>query len=275
MPLFTFIAGFLYGYLYNEKGKYKDFKNFFIKKVNRLLVPFIVLGTVINLLEYGKNIKDIFYGTPNHMWYCLMLFYVFIACWLIERYLGEKINILLMLFSFGVVTYYGLGALSHRVIGGFFLPLYYYGYFYFGVLFQKYKEKYTQHFPTTAIFILLIYVLTCIIRSNHLIVIRSISYAILLYTIVNKMIIKKSLFDNSTNENAILLLSKYSFGVYVFHQWIIWNLTREPHCLNVMRPLLTEHYILTPIVLATCVFTLSMVLTRLSLQTKVGRYLLL
>lgn len=41
MPLFTFLAGFLWGYLYHEKGKYRNFSSFFFKKVNRLLIPFL------------------------------------------------------------------------------------------------------------------------------------------------------------------------------------------------------------------------------------------
>lgn len=216
MPLFTFIAGYLWGYLYHEEGKYRDFKSFLIKKVNRLLIPFLILGTVINLLEYGKDIKDILYGAPNHLWYCLMLFYVFIACWLIERYLGEKINLLFTFVSFAIVTYYGVGALSHRIVGGLFLPIYYYGYFYLGVLFNKYKDKYANIFPDSAFFILFIYVLTCIFRSDHLIVIRCVSFAVLLYTIVNLSQVKEFLFHKPLNKSAILLLSKYSFGIYVF-----------------------------------------------------------
>lgn len=87
MPLFTFIAGYLFCFLLKEKGKYQRFKEFFINKTHRLLIPFLVLGSIINLCEYGKDIVDLLYGTPNHLWYCLMLFYVFIAAWLANKYL--------------------------------------------------------------------------------------------------------------------------------------------------------------------------------------------
>ena len=72
MPLFTFLAGYLFCYLFEEKGKYKEFKSFLISKINRLLIPFLVLGTLMNLTMYGKDRVDILYGQPNHMWYCLI-----------------------------------------------------------------------------------------------------------------------------------------------------------------------------------------------------------
>ena len=88
--LFTFIAGYMFYYLLKEKGKHQNFKEILKNKIFCLLILFWVIGFIINLCEYGKNIVDLFYGLPNHLWYCLMLFNVFIAFGLANKYLPRE-----------------------------------------------------------------------------------------------------------------------------------------------------------------------------------------
>lgn len=274
MPLFTILAGYLFYYLFNEKGKYKEFKPYFFNKVNRLLIPFLVLGSVINLCEYGKNITDILYGTPNHLWYCLMLFYVYIVFWIVERYLGTKINFLLAIISIVLVTYFGTGALSVRLLGGIFLPIYYYGYFFIGYIFRKYQGKLTDRKTVLLILAVSLYLSCSLLDISRLIVVISVSYFILLYYIANTQRVK-SIIGGGKISNVISVFSKYSFGIYVFHQWILWNLTREPHCLSIVKPLLETHYVTAPIILVITVFAVSWLLTHYSLKNKSRTILLI
>lgn len=274
MPLFTILAGYLFYFLNVEKRKYNDFKQFFRNKVNRLFIPFIILGVFINILEYDKKIIDLVYGLPNHMWYCLMLFYVYISFWVIEKYFGTKVNAIIALISFAVVAYTGLGALSHRFIGGLFLPVYYYGYFYVGFIVRKYKDWLLAHSKVTFSTAFVVFSLVVLMHNNHLIAVTSVAYFILLYILSNTKRVQVVIGGGKTNE-IINTFSKYSFGVYVFHQWIIWNLTREPHCLNIVQPLLNEYYIIAPIIMFVSVLGISLLLTHLSLKTRVGKYLLL
>ena len=44
LPMFVFIAGFLFGHLYKFKGKYRDKRQFVIGKARRLLVPYLAWG---------------------------------------------------------------------------------------------------------------------------------------------------------------------------------------------------------------------------------------
>lgn len=274
MPLFTILAGYLFYYLFREKGKYQEFMPYLLNKVNRLLIPFLVLGSIINLCEYGKDIKDILYGLPNHLWYCLMLFYIYISFWVIERFLGTKINLLFALISVTIVTYLGTGALSFRVPGGIFLPIYYYGYFFIGYIFRKYQDKLSERKAYLLIFAVLLYLSCCILNVNRLIVVISVTYFISLYYLANTQLVK-SIIGGGKISNITSVFSKYSFGIYVFHQWILWNITREPHCLSIVKPLLETYYVSAPIILVILVFTVSWMLTHYSLKTKVGQYLLL
>ena len=94
---------FLQSLLLKKKQKYKEFKPFLQNKVHRLLIPFLVLGALTNLTQVNRNfLPEMFYGKPSHLWYCLMLFYCYIVCWLIEKR-GQKYNIVAMCVSVAVV----------------------------------------------------------------------------------------------------------------------------------------------------------------------------
>lgn len=50
MPLFTFIAGYLLAYLMSI-GKYVSTKEFLLKKVHRLLIPYVILGILMTVAQ--------------------------------------------------------------------------------------------------------------------------------------------------------------------------------------------------------------------------------
>lgn len=274
MPLFTFIAGYLFCYLLKEKGKYQNFKDFLKNKTHRLLIPFFVMGTIINLCEYGRNIEEIFYGVPNHLWYCLMLFYVFIVCWLANKWLPGGGKVFLMLTSFLVVIY-GRSALSVRFPLGFYLPLFYYGFFYAGFLFREKFETIILGSRLAIALILCGYIASCVLYNRHMILPLALTQIILLFAAAKWFCNLQFYSKNESLQKTIDIFSKYSFGIYVLHQWIIWNLTREPHLLSYVRPLLEQHYISAPIVISTSIFLLCFALTHILCKTKAGRYLLL
>lgn len=272
MPLFTFIAGYLFCYLLKEKGKYQNFKDFVKNKTHRLLIPFLVLGSIINLCEYGKNIVDIFYGLPNHLWYCLMLFYVFIVCWIVEKR-NPKVNILLTILSFAVVVS-GFSYLT-RIPFGLFQPIYFYGFFYAGFLF---REKFEARILSSKQVISLIfcgYVVSCIFYNRHIVLPLALTQIILLFAAAKWFCNMQFYSKNESLQKKIGIFSKYSFGIYVLHQWIIWNLTREPHLLSYVKPILEQYYIVAPIVMSTSIFLLCFALTHVLCKTKAGRYFLL
>lgn len=275
MPLFTFLAGYLFYYLLEEKRKYQVFKDFAIGKINRLFIPFLVLGSLMNLTMYGRNLGEILYGQPNHMWYCLMLFYVYIIFWIIHKKCHPIINGVLAVVSFSVVAYHGLGVLNHKMIGGFFLPIYYYWYFYTGFMIFKFKNKLFEFRIAALIFFSLIFIVTIITGNTHTIGIKSISYIMVLVILANSITNKSVINYSSGLWHSIEKISRYSFGIYVFHLYIIWNITRVPVIVDYLKPWMVNHFILFPIALFIVVLSVSYWLTGLSLKTKIGRYFLL
>jgi fucose 4-O-acetylase-like acetyltransferase len=111
IPLFVFLSGALFYLGKRKQNKYAKFKELFIKKSRRLLIPYLLLGTfyivptrlVIKFYE-GKSYKNfieivfdkIFLGRgidPGHLWYVLMLFNLFIVFYFLEKYLNKNIVI--------------------------------------------------------------------------------------------------------------------------------------------------------------------------------------
>lgn len=272
MPLFTFLSGYLFAYLLVEKEKYNDFKAFVINKSHRLLIPYLILGFVINMTQIDRqNPLELFWGTPNHLWYCLMLFYCFIGCWIVEKKFGMRWNIAVMLLSFLIVVVMGNQNLMRTPLG-VYMPMYYYGYFYIGFLAFRYKEQLLSAVGKWWWAVLCIYILTAYFTPlRHFLLITSLSYIALLLKIGNSERFQQAIVNNSLINLGIEKISQYSFGIYVFHQWIIWNMTRYDD----FHPFIHEHYILFPLLTWCLIFFLSYLITHYAVKTRIGRYLLM
>lgn len=81
LPLFTIVAGYLYSFL-AQQGHYEDKRKFIIGKVKRLLVPYIIVGTFIIILQ-DRPILQIVNGF-SHLWYLLFLFGCFVIVTLLK-----------------------------------------------------------------------------------------------------------------------------------------------------------------------------------------------
>ena len=184
-------------------------------------------------------------------------------------------NLLCAILSFCIVLYHGSGALAHKMLGGVFLPLYYYVYFFAGYIVLQYKPKILEYRKLTIILSSSVYLLTVFVANDHLVVFKCLSYILILVTICNYFESQLCISRSGKVWSAVEKISWCSFGIYVFHQYILWNITRIPDCLNLIRPYMEDYYAIFPILLYVVVFAVSYGITRLSLQTTVGRYLLL
>ena len=262
MPLFTFLSGYLFYYLHKECGKYQDYKGFLKNKARRLFIPYLVLGFVINMTQFQRmHPIDLFWGTPNHMWYCLMLFYCFIICWFVEKKIGSWLNYILAIASFVFVLYHG-GQYLGRFPFGLYMPAYFYFFFYLGYWSYRHRDVL---FKRTALLpmLLLLYLLSLKLNGGgYFSGVSASLFIIALLILANRITIEPP--------DWIRTISKYSFGIYVFHQWIIWNVTHWRPMIGLMN----NHYVLFPIILFVSAFLVSTLLTHFSMKTKAGRFLL-
>lgn len=272
MPLFTFISGYLFSYLIGL-GKYVLFRDFTFNKINRLIVPFLVIGTLVNITSYDRYLTDIPWGEGSHLWYCCMLFWCFIITWIAVRcFHSSSLYILLiasLLLQLSVDNHFDMG---FKLPLGIHHSFYYIGYFITGYLLFKNKKiiewlnNYKKTFVTLYLAICIVPILNIHPFIRLSLVVHNYLYSILLLVLLGSLKIQSSFVNN-----IITKVCRYSFGIYVFHEWISWDFC---HIASV-TVFLQEHYILFPFLNMIVIFAFSYTLTSISLKTRMGRYLLL
>lgn len=285
MPSLVFISGFLFSLLYQRNGKYKKVLRLIQNKFNRLLLPAYIFGALFSLtLSHSISILGILDG-PYHLWYLSSLFWCFcLAPLLVNENIGYKKVILIIGLSFcfiysGVPSIIGLQGFSH-----------YFFYFVIGVYLAKYWEQvYTLlssrcirfsilAISVTALFLILF---TCNagysdyhlfnnpyekIVSPLLKKTYCVSFLILSVWYCSRIHIKGGRFYEIASSN--------SFGLYIFHMWLMWLPFKIDDVNTLLTPWASAHYIIFTILYIVIAFSLSIGLTMLLKKTSVGSMLL-
>lgn len=275
MPLFTFISGFLFSFLI-AKGKYGEFKLFLWNKTQRLIIPFFILGTLVTITSYDRYISDIPWGEGSHLWFCAMLFWCFMIMWPVVKLTPERYNkeTLYLVLSLCIILqlYYGSNwTMEFRLPLGLHNSLYFLGYFVAGYLFYT-MPKLIAWLRKNIIFLAIIYIACCLVILLGLPVIGKVCTLIhnYLYSFLLVALFSNCLLSNSKGSEFVKNVCKYSFGIYVFHEWISWNFCHIP----LVKGLINEHFIIFSVINFVCVFMLSYLITFLMMKTKIGKYLL-
>ena len=271
MPLFTFVSGYLFTALYEEQGKYRGLLSFLKTKVNRLVIPFFVFSILIIATSYKMDFNSLIWGEGCHMWYCAMLFWCFVIDWFVKRVNKRVLNWTLFILSAALVfAYPNFWFLPFQLPLGIDNSLYYYSYFAFGERIFMYRCK-LKEFKTSLVWAgyVMMFIVSCIglpfiSKMCSFFQAYFFSYALWI-TVIN--LIDKDVLRNGTK---IKKLCKYSFGIYVFHHWLAWDIVWFPPVSEMLR----NHYILFPLLLTIIVFISSYLLSVLSFKVKLGRYLL-
>lgn len=256
MPLFTVISGFVYGYL-RKQGKYLDTKEFLIKKVKRLMVPYFVIGTIVVFTIVDWPPTSILIGNAHHLWYCAMLFWCFVYIRFFEKIPSLlKISVIVICLACQFVS-------SPYDIIGSLKGVKYFPYFVVGYYLVDFLPKLQSGGGKI---ISIIAWVTCLIASiyfkwiaiNYLL---NFLFVLMLFAIVP---------TDVKIGKWVITISALSFGIYVFHEWILWNVAH----IQAFHPFIIQHQVLYPVIAYLLVLSISISLTKLSLKTKVGRFLL-
>ena len=272
MPLFTFISGYVFCYLI-QQGKYSDFKTFLLNKLNRLLIPFLVIGSLVSLTSYDRSIYDVLYGGGSHLWFCAMLFWCLIFTWLLIKVKVPQYILYIIVVLSGFFCYMGL---DFKLPLGIHASILYVGYFIAGYL--LYEKRYIiDTLKDYMIWLVLFYlfVVVCMMIGEYLriqplfsvaSIIRNHIYSILLLSFFYKKQVR-----NQIVYERIRTFCKYGFGIYVFHEWIAWNFCHFPIVMDFMK----QHFLIFPVLNTIWILFASYFLTSVSLKTRIGRYFLL
>lgn len=274
MPLFTFISGYLFFCMWENKPTvYQRFKPFISKKVSRLVLPFLVLGTLVNISAPERYLSQIVYGEGSHLWFCMMLFWCFVIGWIEKHYSKKWLTSIILIICFSCFVYArGSNWNMPKFPLGIHNALIYYLYFYFGEIAYKCKGFLEKVAGIGSLVSAIVYATITMIAflqvpllSGLIGIFRPFFYCIALLLIV-------LYFINTTQSDYKWLqtLCTYSFGIYVFHEWLSWDLYHIPVILDLFK----SAPVLFASIFSVIDFTISYYLTHFLLKTKVGAYLL-
>lgn len=233
LSMFVYISGFLYGYLYLYQGKYNDTKIFLQNKVRRLLIPYLFWGIIVAALPPSPcDWKTLFVGSA-HLWFLLMLFWLFAFSALWKKVLNLKdtnffLLILFLLYSIWLI-YHRFS--SHHSFLCFESALSYSLVFLIGMV--SAKKQIWKRASRASIFLSLLMILalffyvffmsSCSDTMDNLIL-RVLSYTF----IANFFIVLSKLKLSSDVRNIVEKIDKLSMGVYIFNQFVINALLLVP-----------------------------------------------
>lgn len=257
MPLFVAISAYVYSFLWH-RGRYNNTKQFLVKKIKRLMIPYFVIGTIVLLTIVDGNLKDIIWGKAHHLWFCAALFWCFIYIRL-YHVLPPILKVFFIIFCIPFLFYGAPYNFLGITKGIKYFPYFLLGFYLYPTLPKIKSRNYSKYFAV--LFWMLTIAAYKVLEINYLEVLVCFAYCFMIFLIVPETI-------NPTK--WVTSVSYLSFGIYVFHEWFLWNMAH----INYLHPFIIEHQLLYPLFAFVLVLSMSIVLTKICLKTKVGRFLL-
>jgi peptidoglycan/LPS O-acetylase OafA/YrhL len=284
MPLFIFISGYLYSYLFNNRGKYASTTAFIKKKCMHLLIPYFIFTTLM-VLCFQDFQASTFFGGYRHLWFILMMFWCFVFIRLFYKIKNMAVQILVfILFIFG----YAYVPMTLNCFGlDTFLK--FFCWFWLGYIVWYNREK-IQFFLRTEWILLFFFIwLTCccymefissatwygedLIKDICLILSR-IAFIFFIYSIVNKALIKGWIGIHPWIEEV----NRCSYGIYILHLWIIriavYQPFRSTDYYQTAFRFIVDYPVIAPILFFFVFFFLSLFITKSLLKTSIGKFLI-
>lgn len=284
------VAGYVFAYQSIVLKRKYDLQPFVVKKFKRLIIPMLFFGIFYyamflytpSTFSISNFLLKLFSGC-GHLWFLPMLFWCFLTIWIIDHFnlSSWKTLVILALLAILPLPFYrlplGFARLPH------FLFFVYGGYF----LYEH--RKYLLHYGLSLKSITsfwFVYVVLVIVRHtfihtsfeisplfstrlwrpcfSSLDLLISCIGIIALYCTISRKTIKVSFVP----KQWIIRASDYCYGVYVFHQFILVYLYHYTSIVPNVNP-----YVIPWIGLCTA-FSVSWCLTKITLLTRFGRYLI-
>ena len=286
MPIFIFISGGVYGYLYAFKEKYRDFFSFVKNKAKRLLIPYAVFAVLFMVSTNDWSWKGLYSGAYSHLWFLSMLFWCFVIAAVINQWKFASnvwIRVLLLIISFACLCF---SRSPGNYVGVTFSYRWFF-WFYLGfVVYSSRQNVYSWIKHSVVVpFILPVTYCACMwymvkvvgdYGTDFKCVISELGFLAVVIWIWYMLCWLIENFGSSwTQCKLIKELSACSFGIYIFHNWI------EPHMISrtaqKLLPLAdwaANHTVLFPLIFSLLALLISYLMTKAVLMTKLGRALL-
>lgn len=291
MPLFIFVSGGVYGYLYHIKGKYREAYPFIWNKVKRLLLPYIVFAVVFMITTNAWSWKGIWGGNYSHLWFLSMLFWCFVGIAMINRFKSLIHRIIpSSIFTALILTLSFVGLLipksDYNLLGiAYFYKWffwYYLGYFIYTNRDKAYafikKSMILPYVLPLAYGCCMWYMVTKVsmYSDDNRTVISEIGFASIVIWLWYMLCLLIETFGSSWPQCKLIKeLSACSFGIYIFHNWIEpYMISRTAQRLLPLADWAANHTVLFPLIFSLLALLISYVMTKVVLMTKPGRALI-
>ena len=206
VPLFFFLSGYV-AQMTREKGFSKGVRSFLLRKIETLLLPFLIWSLVINryvdILSPQPTVLEVFQSPDRGTWFLLSLFLVQVACTPLLRYQKWYV-IALNIIALAVCSYY--------INSFFYLNYMHWMPYVVGLIVAKWNKFVLS--PMLATLALIIF-MVCEILHPHP-VMASISLGIALLYVCGQI---KA--DNAISRQ-VLSIGQNTLGIYVLHYFFIW-----------------------------------------------------
>lgn len=229
MPLFFSVSGYLFYY----SMKKIRFIELFVKKIRRLIVPYIFIALfwlfpiryILKWTGYMNKsivdifIFDIFLGKDNgHLWYLQVLFIIFIFGFLFITIMNKcitnvKFRNMCFIFISYIISYFSFLIPTYNGIDMFRMAAYNWIWFAIGYVLCQYDLDAKNIIRYKGIFVLLAILISALTVTN-IFPYKRLSSLVL-------VIICYILISNRKNK-YLNILSQYSFGIYLFHSPLIY-----------------------------------------------------
>lgn len=278
MPLFTVISGFLFNHLYHH-GKYHNYWRLIRQKSLRLLLPFFVFGVLL-MATTGTPFKPwwLLAEGISHLFYLQVLFWCFVVGGIFQRHIKEnwgKFLCFAISASACILTSTYKIPLPH-ILGFYNLP-HWYCWFLLGQLLADYRP-YIEKLSIPRIF-------ACILFFPYLVQIyfwpvpyaditwyMFLTIALFLIGLIYLTALNAKIFEHC---HSLIWLSKYSFGIYIFHNWIgPYLISRTAKRIFPLEQLAANHLVLFPLCLTIVILFISFILSWGILKTRIGKFLI-
>lgn len=235
---FAMASGFLFYYLWKEKGRYDEPRKDIKKRARRLLLPFVFTSVLwaipigVYFYHYPLNEiieKFVLMTGPAQLWFLIMLFIVFVFFELIGKRIKLRFRNLALIYIVTTIV----GGLLSMVDFKYFqlaVSVKYILFFYLGGYIYEYKKKisWRQVFVMFAMAVVMYALAVCLGKSDNTIIKYSIEFTeplisvlevSIIYYLCGKLVQKCK---GIVNNKLFRILEGNSFGIYLFHQQIIY-----------------------------------------------------
>mgnify|MGYP003302284917 FL=1 len=271
MPMFVFVSGYLFQYLL-FRGKYPTWGNLLQKKGIRILLPYFVFGLFFMATTSNWHPLQLLNGGYWHLWFLPMLFWSFIleySVYKLKLKVYGEIALLLICLAF--------------VPKNISICSEWFYWFYCGALICKYKDFLfgTESNHNRDIFYLFILLISIVF-----LVFFPVYYGKDISTWYSKLkltgcIISIFYFMNRIDwskykmTEPIVKFSAYSFGIYIWHNWVaVMLISKTSQRIFGLPELAANHVILFPLCFSLVTLTISWTLSWMMMKTKAGRFLI-